>query len=297
MSTRPGKTVLIREDAPLSDFSPEQLVEGFRYELLNGSGAQVLYGNEILRRLTARLMPEPVNLAATHGSPAARANEADYNRMVAERDHSEPCPSCGGLSVRYCRTCGQAKDVCEHDGNYERRPVVAAPPRAPSELPHLTDAEVAVICRRLGPTYDVPVGAMKWALAEMAHTDSLPDGTFQHPPRAPSEPARELAAAILREYGRVALPKDHEDYTHEDYLIGLALDVESGAVPSGAGPWTVLHGIYASDYAAGEPAEAQTWVVERDGRLFIAANEAEAISVRDALNRLAAGGAPGEPQP
>lgn len=35
----------------------------------------------------------------------------------------EPCPSCRGSSVRYCRTCKQPQDTCSHAGNYERRAV------------------------------------------------------------------------------------------------------------------------------------------------------------------------------
>ncbi len=34
---------------------------------------------------------------------------------------SEACPECGGASVRYCRTCKQPQDTCNHSGNYERR--------------------------------------------------------------------------------------------------------------------------------------------------------------------------------
>lgn len=47
-------------------------------------------------------------------------------------------------------------------------------------LPHLTDAQVSTICRRLSPTYDVPVGAMKWALGDVSTTSDLPDGTWTY---------------------------------------------------------------------------------------------------------------------
>src|SRR5882672_7378915 len=48
--------------------------------------------------------------------------------MMSKRDHIEPCPECGGASVRYCRTCKQPQDTCNHSGNYLRRvvPSVAA---------------------------------------------------------------------------------------------------------------------------------------------------------------------------
>ena len=39
------------------------------------------------------------------------------------------------------------------------------------------------------------------------------------------EAARKLATVLTEEYGSFALPPDHEDYTHEDYLVQLAQDI------------------------------------------------------------------------
>lgn len=68
-----------------------------------------------------------------------------------------------------------------------------------SQRIEFTDAQVAAICRRLYPTYDVPVGAMKWALGAVGiYTHSLPDGT-NGIPRADDDLSRPDSRAVREE--------------------------------------------------------------------------------------------------
>jgi hypothetical protein len=63
--------------------------------------------------------------------------------------------------------------------------------------PDVTDAQVQSVCQRLQPTWDIPNGAMKWALGAIGiETNPLPDGSADED--ADNEAERDAVVATRR---------------------------------------------------------------------------------------------------
>jgi hypothetical protein len=156
--------------------------------------------------------------------------------------------------------------------------------------PDVTDAQVQSVCQRLQPTWDIPNGAMKWALGAIGiETNPLPDGTRcgGAPPPEPSEKAIEAAlnSFAFRKTeglgGKPWLPHDIIDALKAAY----AIDRGGAAQPPPSAPSLGLGNALAEAVkefllALAAQEEADDWADNLDGS---ADEDADNEAERDAV--------------